>query len=43
MAKDECVDIIKKDEKKHSMMSYFWDSKVNKVHRIKFNKKDSRE
>lgn len=41
--KDESVDIIKKEERKHSMMSYFWDNKIDKVHRIKFHKKDSKE
>jgi hypothetical protein len=25
------------------MMSYFWDNKIDKVYRIKFNKKDSKE
>lgn len=25
------------------MMSYFWDNKIDKVHRIKFLKKDSKE
>lgn len=42
-AKDEFVDIVKKEEKKHSMMSYFWDNKIDKVHRIRFAKKDSKE
>jgi uncharacterized protein (DUF2225 family) len=37
------VDIVKKEEKKHSMMSYFWDNKIDKVHRIRFAKKDSKE
>lgn len=43
LVKDDFVDIIKKDEKRHSMMSYFWESKIEKVHRIKFSKKDSKE
>jgi hypothetical protein len=42
-AKDEYVDIVKKEERKHSMISYFWDNKIDKVHRIKFGKKDSKE
>jgi hypothetical protein len=25
------------------MMSYFWDSKAEKVHRVRFSKKDNKE
>lgn len=43
MMKDEYVDIIKKEQKRNSMISYFWDNKIEKVYRIKFNKKDNKE
>jgi len=41
--KDEFVDIIKKEERRNSMMSYFWDNKIEKIYRIKFSKKDNKE
>ncbi len=41
--KDEILDIIKREERRASMMSYFWDSKVDKVYRIRFAKKDNKE
>jgi hypothetical protein len=28
LGKEEFVDIVKKEEKRNSMMSYFWDNKV---------------
>lgn len=43
VGKEEFVDIVKKEEKRNSMMSYFWDNKVEKVYRVRFSKKDSRE
>jgi len=43
MVKDELIDIIKKEEKRNSMMSYFWDNKVEKTYRIRFAKKDNKE
>lgn len=41
--KDEHLDVIKKEERRNSMMSYFWDSRPEKVYRVRFGKKDSRE
>jgi hypothetical protein len=41
--KEDLVDVVKKEEKRGSMMSYFWDSRVEKVYRIRFGKRDSRE
>ena len=41
--KDELVDIVKKEEKRNSMISYFWDTKIDKTYRIKFAKKDNKE
>lgn len=41
--KDEFVDIVKKEEKRNSMMSYFWDNKLEKVFRVRFSKKDNKE
>jgi hypothetical protein len=40
--KDEVVDIIKREEKRNTMMSYFWDNKIDKIYRIKFSKKDNK-
>jgi hypothetical protein len=41
--KEEVVDIVKKEEKRNSMMSYFWESKADKLYRIRFAKKDNKE
>jgi len=35
--------LVRKEERRASMMSYFWDSKIEKVYRLKFSKKDNRE
>jgi hypothetical protein len=42
-AKDDFVDVVRKEERKASVMSYFWDSKAEKVHRVRFSKKDNKE
>lgn len=36
------LEIVKKEERRGSMMSYFWDSKVEKTYKFKFFKKDNR-
>ena len=41
--KDEWLELVRKEERRASMMSYFWDSKIEKVYRLKFTKKDNRE
>lgn len=41
--KEEMLEVVKKEERRHSMMSYFWDSRTDKVYRFKFSKKDSKE
>jgi hypothetical protein len=41
--KEEYLDVVKKEERRNSMMSYFWDNKVDKVYRIRFAKKDNKE
>ena len=41
--KNEMVDVIIKEEKRASMISYFWESKNDKIYRLEFPKKDSRE
>lgn len=41
--KDEFIDIVKKEEKRNSMMSYFWDNKLDKVYRVRFGKRDNKE
>jgi hypothetical protein len=41
--KDEQLELIKKEERRNSMMSYFWDKQVDKSYRFKFAKKDNRE
>ena len=40
--KDDCCEVVKKEERRGSMMSYFWDSKVEKSYKLKFCKKDNR-
>jgi len=37
------LDLIIKSEKRNSMISYFWENKTDRVYRVEFNKKDSRE
>lgn len=37
------LDLVIKDEKRNSMISYFWESKNDRIYRIEFQKKDSRE
>jgi hypothetical protein len=41
--KDDIVDMVIKDDKRGSMMSYFWESKNDKVYRVEFQKKDTRD
>lgn len=41
--KDELLDVVKKEERRHSMMSYFWDNKVEKLYKLRFAKKDNKE
>jgi hypothetical protein len=42
-AKDETLEVVKKEERRHSMMSYFWDNRVEKIYRLRFSKKDNKE
>ena len=37
------VDVVIKEEKRSSMISYFWEGKNDKIYRLEFSKKDSRE
>ncbi len=37
------MEIVRKEEKRNSMMSYFWESKADKSYKIKFGKKDNKE
>jgi hypothetical protein len=41
--KDEFIEIVKKEERRGSMISYFWDSKNEKTYRVKFSSKDAKE
>lgn len=41
--KGDYVDIVKKEDKRNSMMSYLWDNKVEKCYRLRFAKRDSQE
>lgn len=42
-SKDRVLELILKDERRGSMLSYFWETKNDKVYRLEFAKKDSRE
>jgi len=37
------LDIVIKDEKRGSMISYFWETRNDRVYRIEFGKRDARE
>ena len=37
------VEVIKKSDRKGSMMSYFWEQKPEAVYKVKFQKADSKE
>ena len=41
--KDKLVEMVIKDERRASMLSYFWETKNDKIHKFEFAKKDSRE
>lgn len=41
--KDKFIEMIVKDERRASMLSYFWEAKSDKVYKLEFAKKDSRE
>lgn len=41
--KTEMLDLVVKLEKRNSMISNFWENKTDRVYRVEFNKKDSRE
>ncbi len=43
VGKEEVLEVVKKEERRHSMMSYFWDNRADKVYKFRFGKKDSRE
>lgn len=37
------LDLVLRSEKRNSMISYFWESKNERVYRVEFGKRDSRE
>jgi hypothetical protein len=43
VVREEMVDIVIRDEKRGSMISYFWESKSDKCYRVEFLKKDTRD
>lgn len=37
------LDIIIKDERRGSMISYFWEPRNDRIYRVQFQKRDARE